>query len=56
MSVSNCAVIVDNRLSEDELSKTIESHIKFLPGWGVVALRPSHIQTPPDRDWETDII
>ena len=29
-SVSNCAVIVDNRLSTKDLESVIDNHIKFL--------------------------
>ncbi len=48
MSASNCAVIVDNRLSNNELSQVVDKHMKFLPEWGVISFRPSHIKTPED--------
>jgi hypothetical protein len=46
--MKNCAVIVDNILSKDELDKVVDRHMKFLPDWDVIPLRIEKIKTGHD--------
>ena len=48
MSDSNCAVIVDNRLTDSELSNIVDAHLAFLHGWSCVSHRTEWIKTPHD--------
>lgn len=44
----NCAIIVDNRLSNKELDKVVERHVNHLPGWACVSLNPERIRNSED--------
>ena len=46
--MNNCAVIVDNRLSDSELTNTVKRHLAFLPDWDSKHIRAPNIRSGPD--------
>ena len=46
-----CAVIIDNILSDQELEQVVDSHLKFLPDWACVSLRPQSIKSSMDYNY-----
>lgn len=45
--MKKAAIIIENRNIKN-LDKTIDNHMKFLPGWELIHLRPDHVKTRQD--------
>lgn len=48
MSGSNCAIIVENRLSNDALGAIVDDHLSYLEGWACVSFQYESIQSGAD--------